>query len=178
MVNQPSTTLPAGYTTTVVLRDGSSLLLRPIRPDDYLKLLRLFSRLSPQTVYLRFHRAVERLTEEEARRFSDLDYVNDFALVGTVGTGAEERIVAVGRLPGFRGKTLRRRAFLSKTATRGKASALSWSNGSPMWPAITVSPLLRPMFWPKKSQSWLSSGTTVSMSPVSLRRVSTISHFR
>jgi GNAT superfamily N-acetyltransferase len=37
------------------------------------------------------------LSKEEARRFCTVDYVNTFALVGTLGEADEERIIAVGR---------------------------------------------------------------------------------
>jgi hypothetical protein len=45
------------YATDVLLRDGSSIHLRAIRPDDKQRLLALFSRLSPQSVYFRFFQA-------------------------------------------------------------------------------------------------------------------------
>ncbi len=120
MSRPAATRLPARYTRTVVLRDGSSLVLRPIRPDDQERLVRLFSRLSPQTVYLRFHRAVDRLTQEEARRFSDLDYEDAFALVATVGNGTDERIIAVGRYARLPRRDAAEVGFLVEDAYQGK----------------------------------------------------------
>ena len=85
------------YSTSVALKDGSSLHLRPIQMSDEEKLLALFGRLSKQTIYLRFHHVLSHMSKEEARRFCTVDYVNTFALVGTLGEGPEERIIAVGR---------------------------------------------------------------------------------
>jgi acetyl coenzyme A synthetase (ADP forming)-like protein len=85
------------YTVSVALKDGSSLHLRPIQLSDEERLLALFGRLSKQTIYLRFHHVLARMSKEEARRFCTVDYNDTFALVGTLGEGQEERIIAVGR---------------------------------------------------------------------------------
>ncbi|MCX6007625.1 MAG: GNAT family N-acetyltransferase [Chloroflexi bacterium] len=85
------------YSTSVALKDGSSLHLRPIQMVDEERLLSLFNRLSKQTIYLRFHHVLSHMSKEEARRFCTVDYVNTFALVGTLGEADEERIIAVGR---------------------------------------------------------------------------------
>ncbi|RPJ63226.1 MAG: GNAT family N-acetyltransferase, partial [Dehalococcoidia bacterium] len=85
------------YSTSVVLKDGSSLHLRPIKMSDEERLLSLFNRLSKQTIYLRFHHVMSHMTKDESRRFCTVDYVNTFALVGTLGEADQERIIAVGR---------------------------------------------------------------------------------
>ena len=85
------------YSNSVALKDGSGLHLRPIQMADEEKLMALFNRLSKQTIYLRFHHVLSHLSKEEARRFCTVDYVNTFALVGTLGEADEERIIAVGR---------------------------------------------------------------------------------
>ncbi len=85
------------YSTSVALKDGSSLHLRPIQMSDEEKLLALFNRLSKHTIYLRFHHVLNHMSREEARRFCTVDYYNTFALVGTLGEDVDERIIAVGR---------------------------------------------------------------------------------
>ncbi len=42
---------PASSSTLVILQDGASVLLRPATPADSERLQRMFSRLSPETVY-------------------------------------------------------------------------------------------------------------------------------
>ncbi|MGH9093932.1 MAG: hypothetical protein ACRDXE_02105, partial [Acidimicrobiales bacterium] len=52
---------PARWTADVVLSDGATMHIRPIRPDDADAISDLHSRLSPQTVYLRFFTPVTTL---------------------------------------------------------------------------------------------------------------------
>ena len=63
------------------LADGAALLLRPIRPDDEPRLVELFHRLSPRTVYQRFFRAYDQLPEGWYQRFANVDYRTRLALV-------------------------------------------------------------------------------------------------
>src|SRR2546422_2788404 len=58
----------------IELADGAALRLRPTRPDDDPRLVELFSRLSPRTVYQRFFRAYERLPEHWYHHFANVDY--------------------------------------------------------------------------------------------------------
>ena len=94
--NQDSNSLEK-YKTTVILKDGSTLHLRPIQRDDEERLLALFYRMSAHTVYLRFHHILTHMPREEARRFCNVDYDNTFAIVATMGEDIEEKIIAVGR---------------------------------------------------------------------------------
>ena len=84
---------PAHYDSDIVLRDGSTLRLRPIRASDARGLIDLHSRLSPKSVYFRFFSPVPELTEERALALATVDYRDSFALVGELG----ERLVAVAR---------------------------------------------------------------------------------
>ena len=88
---------PGKFEKAVTLRDGSTLRLRPIRRDDEDRLLDLFHRLSPYTVYLRFHHVITELPQSEARRFCEIDYDDTFALVATTGEGTGEEIVGDAR---------------------------------------------------------------------------------
>ena len=72
------------------LADGAALRLRPIRPDDEPRLMELFHRLSPRTVYQRFFRAYDRLPDHWYQRFANVDYRTRLALV------AEEQGKLVG----------------------------------------------------------------------------------
>lgn len=87
----------AEFQTNVILKDGSSLQIRTIRPDDEERLLALFYRLSPQTIYMRFRRPMGHMTREQVRPFCQVDYQDHFALAATAREGDGERIVGVGR---------------------------------------------------------------------------------
>ncbi|HEY7547243.1 MAG TPA: hypothetical protein VID27_20280, partial [Blastocatellia bacterium] len=73
---------PARYESDILLRDGSTLRLRPIKTEDATGLMELHRRLSPQSVYFRFFAPVPHLTVERARELASVDYDNSFALVG------------------------------------------------------------------------------------------------
>jgi acetate---CoA ligase (ADP-forming) len=85
------------YAADVVLRDGSSIHLRALRPDDREALREHFEGLSPQSVYFRFFSVKRRLTEDELREFTELDFDRRAALVATLRDGRSERIIGVGR---------------------------------------------------------------------------------
>ncbi len=88
---------PAEYEMDALLKDGSTVRLRPIRPDDDDAVIALFNRLSPRTIYLRFHHVVTQMTKLEVQRFTRVDYETTLALVATLGEPPEEKIIAVGR---------------------------------------------------------------------------------
>ena len=111
---------PVRYDTTVILRDGSTLYLRPIRRDDEDRLLAFFYRLSRHTVYLRFHHVLAHLSQEEARRFCTVDYDDTFALVGIVRQDREERIVAVGRYARLPKRDTAEVAFVVEDSYQGR----------------------------------------------------------
>jgi len=90
---------PADLVSTVTLRDGTELTVRPIRPDDAQRLVAFHATLSQWTVYLRFFSSHRELSDEEVRRFTRVDYHLRLALV----VENERGLVAVGRydrLPG------------------------------------------------------------------------------
>lgn len=93
--------LPAGYpeecVENVTLRDGTALTIRPIRPDDAPRLQHGFTHLSPSTIYLRFLQVASQLSDEQAQRFSNLDYQNHMALVAAIQEDGEEHLVGVAR---------------------------------------------------------------------------------
>jgi hypothetical protein len=69
------------------LRDGERVLIRPIRPTDEGQLAALHSRLSPDSIYLRYFGIKPRLSSAERHRFTRIDADWRFALVGVRGTG-------------------------------------------------------------------------------------------
>jgi acetyl coenzyme A synthetase (ADP forming)-like protein len=92
-----SVTTPHHYATDELLRDGGSIHIRAIRPDDKQRLRALFERLSSRSVYFRFFQTKQRLTDEELRYFTELDFTRNVALVATLREGDEEHIIGVGR---------------------------------------------------------------------------------
>lgn len=79
------------------MKDGSLVTLRPIRPDDAPRLQEGFSRLTPQTIYMRFLQAAKELSDQQARELADVDYVKRMAIIGTIQEADQERMVVVAR---------------------------------------------------------------------------------
>jgi acyl-CoA synthetase (NDP forming)/RimJ/RimL family protein N-acetyltransferase len=78
-------TYPAHWEADVVLRDGSTAHLRPIRPDDADRLRRFHGRLSDETLYFRFFALLRELSDRDVVKYTTVDYVDRVALVATVG---------------------------------------------------------------------------------------------
>lgn len=81
----------------VTLKDGTQVCVRPIRADDAARLQAFHTRLSPNSIYLRWLAAHPVLSAAEAAQLSDLDYNSRMAYVATTGTGEAEPIVGVAR---------------------------------------------------------------------------------
>jgi acyl-CoA synthetase (NDP forming)/RimJ/RimL family protein N-acetyltransferase len=84
---------PAHWEADVVLRDGGTAHLRPIRPEDADRLRRFHARLSDETIYFRFFSLLRELSDKDVAKFTNVDHVDRVALVATVG----DEIVGVVR---------------------------------------------------------------------------------
>jgi acetyl coenzyme A synthetase (ADP forming)-like protein len=87
----PQLDYPADREADVVLRDGSTVHVRPLRPSDQDQLLRLLEGLSDQSRYFRFFGGGPNLPGAAAD-FANVDYRTRFGLVATAGP--EREIVA------------------------------------------------------------------------------------
>src|SRR2546422_6998798 len=87
---------PAGAQQRMTPRDGASVRVRAIRPEDEPRLMALCRRLSSRTVYQRFF-SVRRLLPEEAHAFANVDYRQRMAVVAEVDGGQEPELVGVAR---------------------------------------------------------------------------------
>jgi GNAT superfamily N-acetyltransferase len=101
----------ASYAASEVLRDGGQIQIRAIRADDKQRLLQHFQNLSPQSVYYRFFGLKRSLNDDDLLRFTELDFINDVGLAATLGCGASERFIGVGRYIGNEGSSRAEVAF-------------------------------------------------------------------
>lgn len=81
---------PSHLQFDVVLRDGSTMHIRPIRPEDKEAMLSFFHTLSDESKYFSFF-TIPRPEDIDLKYLTEIDYYNHFALVGEV----EGEIVAV-----------------------------------------------------------------------------------
>ncbi|TFV77645.1 GNAT family N-acetyltransferase [Blastococcus sp. CT_GayMR19] len=84
----------------VLLRDGTPLEVRPIRPADGDALVALHARLSADSIYRRYFGARPHLAPADVERFTRVDGRARFALVAMRGTD----LVAVARYEGRPGE--------------------------------------------------------------------------
>ncbi|HYL53480.1 MAG TPA: GNAT family N-acetyltransferase [Acidimicrobiia bacterium] len=84
---------PARWESDVVLADGGTVRLRPVRPDDGAGLLALYEQLSDESIYLRFFSPVPRPTAAQLERLTNVDYDARFALVAQFG----DALLAIAR---------------------------------------------------------------------------------
>jgi RimJ/RimL family protein N-acetyltransferase len=87
------TNYPHELTEVALLDDGTPVEFRAILPGDDARLERLFHRLSPESLYLRFFAPVPRPQPAMIRRLCDVDYHDRLAIVAVV----DEEIVGVAR---------------------------------------------------------------------------------
>jgi GNAT superfamily N-acetyltransferase len=78
----------AAQAERVTLRDGSGLVIRPIRPDDKSAIAAGFERMSPESRFRRFFAPLERLSERDLAYLTELDHHDHEAVIGFgAGTG-------------------------------------------------------------------------------------------
>jgi acetyltransferase len=79
------------------LADGTDVIIRPIRPEDGGIEQEFVRKLSPQSKYFRFMRALHELTPEMLVRFTQIDYDQEMALIAVVAEKTREIEVGVAR---------------------------------------------------------------------------------
>jgi RimJ/RimL family protein N-acetyltransferase len=82
---------------SLTLRDGRTVVLRPIDPGDASRLIVLHDHLSVEAQYFRFFGPKPHLTQEEAEYLANVDFHTRFAIVAEVSQDKEKAIVGVGR---------------------------------------------------------------------------------
>ena len=88
---------PGALEREVPLKNGETLRIRPIRPDDEPRLVALYDRLSRNTAYQRFFTVMRRLPPDWLHYFANVDYRRRLALVAERETVAGVELVGVGR---------------------------------------------------------------------------------
>ncbi|WP_242906187.1 bifunctional acetate--CoA ligase family protein/GNAT family N-acetyltransferase [Actinomadura terrae] len=108
---------PDQWEADVVLSDGGTAHLRPIRSEDA-EILRVFyARLSPESIYYRFFSPRPSLTDREVEHFTSVDHDRRVALIATIG----EEMVAVVRYDSFEDRPETAEvAFLVEDAHQGR----------------------------------------------------------
>jgi RimJ/RimL family protein N-acetyltransferase len=85
------------YEKIVMLKDGSKALIRPVRAEDAEDLLKMFTTLSPETVYNRFFKLRRPFTIEEVQKMTSINFDEEFALVASPLQASELKIIGDAR---------------------------------------------------------------------------------
>jgi acetyltransferase len=94
---------PTQYVAPWTMKDGTQVIIRPIRPEDEPLMVRFHERLSEQSVYMRYFHMIalsQRVTHDRLIRICFNDYDRELALVADLKDPRTEghEILAVGRL--------------------------------------------------------------------------------
>lgn len=110
---------PVDYEADVVLSDGATAHVRPIRPDDTERLVAFHARQSPQSIYYRYFSPRPRLSDKDLERFTTLDYVDRMALIALRGGD----LIGVARYDRLRHLSEAEVAFFVDDANHGRGLA-------------------------------------------------------
>jgi acyl-CoA synthetase (NDP forming)/GNAT superfamily N-acetyltransferase len=72
---------PAEWEADVVLSDGGTVRIRPIRPDDGPRTVDFHDRQSPESIYFRYFTPHPHLSDDEVERLTHVDYVDRMAFL-------------------------------------------------------------------------------------------------
>ncbi len=100
---------PAQYMQPWKLRDGTTVGIRPIRPEDEALMVRFHQTLSERSVYARYFAPLQleqRVAHERLSRLCFIDYDREMALVVEhPGSNGQREIIGVGRLSKLHGRS-------------------------------------------------------------------------
>ncbi len=111
---------PVKYEKEVLLKDGSTALIRPIKPDDVKEWVDFINRISVEPSYAKFRYFPQDFRVEQAERFCRVDYRNTFAFVTEINKNGKPLIVSVGRYYRLPRRETARVAFITDEAYRGR----------------------------------------------------------
>jgi len=110
---------PVGYEVDVVLTDGATAHVRPIRPDDAERLVAFHARQSPQSIYYRYFSPRPRLSDKDVDRLTTVDFVDRMALIALRG----DEMIGVARYDRWRHLSEAEVAFFVDDANHGRGLA-------------------------------------------------------
>jgi len=89
---------PTKYIKKVKLKDGTKVLLRPIKPEDEMLWLEMFKSFSEETVKFRFFRIIKETPHELRTRYCNIDYDREIGIVAEIEEDSKKKFLGVSRL--------------------------------------------------------------------------------
>ncbi len=88
---------PKKFEKWVRIRDGSRVFLRPIKPSDAEMWIDLYNSLSTMSKYYRFFTSKREPSQKMIKKYTNIDYINNFAIVAIIEEDENEKMVGVAR---------------------------------------------------------------------------------
>ena len=92
------TPYPTKYETLWRLRDGRTVILRPIKPEDEPLWLEMFQNFSEESIRYRFFQILKDTPHETRVRYCNIDYDREIAIVAELTEEGRKRILGVARV--------------------------------------------------------------------------------
>jgi acyl-CoA hydrolase/GNAT superfamily N-acetyltransferase len=108
--------------------DGRAVHTRPIRPTDEDMVRDLFYLCSEHTLYHRFFSKMNAMPHRKLRKFVNVDYLNEMALVSVVREDEREMVVAVGRYSVAKATNAAEVAFIVRDDWQDRGLGISMFN--------------------------------------------------
>jgi acetyltransferase len=89
---------PTEYETHWVMKNGTPVLIRPVRPEDEPMLQEFMKNLSSETIYFRFFHQIKYMPHEQLAKLCQVDYDREIALVAVEQPPGRERILGMCHL--------------------------------------------------------------------------------
>ena len=89
---------PEEFVTERKLKDGTPVILRPIKPEDEPMWHDLLASCSTQSIWFRFSYLFKQTTHEMASRYCFIDYDRELGIVAEVEVDGDRKLIGVGRL--------------------------------------------------------------------------------
>jgi acetyltransferase len=89
---------PEEYVTERTMKDGTTVILRPIKPEDEPMWHELLGSCSTQSIWFRFSYLFKQTTHEMATRYCFIDYDRELGIVAEVEEEGQRKLIGIGRL--------------------------------------------------------------------------------
>jgi acetyltransferase len=89
---------PSKYMKNIKLKDGTPVLLRPIKPEDENMWQEMFDTFSDEAVRFRFFRRIKNTPHEMRTRYCNIDYDREIGIIAEINDEGKRRMLGVSRI--------------------------------------------------------------------------------
>ncbi len=88
---------PDEFERAATIKDGSKVLIRPVKPTDERIVQQFFYSMSDREVYYRFLHAIKAFPRKDMQRMVNVDYHREMAVLAVTGELGQEEVAGLGR---------------------------------------------------------------------------------